>query len=79
VIIGPHPNLSESQKKVVSKDYRLDQGSGVLTIRYAMLFYSLKRLGLLGDASARSARTQHIVNINREETKAALQKAELQL
>jgi predicted DNA-binding transcriptional regulator YafY len=79
VIIGPHPNLSESQKKVVSKDYGLDQGSGALTIRYAMLFYTLKRLGLLGDASARSARTQHIVNINREVTKAALQKAELQL
>lgn len=79
VIIGPHPDLTESQKQVVAKDYALDQGNGVLSIRYAMLFYVLKRLGLLGDATKQSARTQHIVTINRKETEAALEKAELQL
>ena len=50
VVIGPHPALTASQQKVVAKDYGLDQGSGVLSVRYAMLFYVLKRLGLLGDA-----------------------------
>lgn len=79
VIIGPHPALTESQKKVVAKDYGLDQGNGVLSVRYAMLFYVLKRLGLLGDAAKQSAHTQHIVTINRKETEAALEKAELRL
>ena len=77
VVIGPHPDLTESQKKVVAKDYGLDQGNGVLSVRYAMLFYVLKRLGLLGDAAKQSARTQHIVALNRKETEAALNKAEL--
>lgn len=79
VIVGPHPALTPSQKKVVAKDYGLDQGNGVLTVRYAMLFYVLKRLGLLGDAAKQSAHTQHIVTINRKETEAALERAELQL
>lgn len=79
VIIGPHPDLTESQKKVVVKDYGLDQGNGVLSVRYAMLFYFLKRLGLLGDTAKQSARTQHIVALSRKETKAALNKAELQI
>ena len=79
VIIGPHPALTPSQKTVVAKDYGLDQGNGVLSVRYAMLFYVLKRLGLLGDAAKQSAHTQHIVTINRKETEAALEKAEFQL
>lgn len=79
VIIGPHPALTESQKKVVAKDYGLDQGNGVFSVRYAMLFYVLKRLGLLGDAAKQSPHTQHIVTINRKETEAALEKAELRL
>ncbi len=79
VQIGPHPDLTDSQKKVVAKDYGLEEGNGVLSVRYAMLFYVLKRLGLLGDAAKQSARTQHIVAINRKETEAALEKAELRL
>lgn len=79
VIIGPHPDLTESQKQVVGKDYGFDQGRGVLSVRYSMLFYVLKRLGLLGDAIKLSPRTQHIVTLNRKETEAALQSAEVQL
>ena len=79
VIIGPHPDLTDSQKKVVAKDYGLDHDTGVLSVRYAMLFYVLKRLGLLGDAAKQSPRAQHIVALNRKETEAALQKAEIQL
>lgn len=79
IIIGPHPALTASQQQVVAKDYGLDHGTGVLPVRYAMLFYVLKRLGLLGDAAKQSARTQHIVAVNRKETEAALEKAELQL
>lgn len=79
VIIGPHPDLTESQKEIVAKDYGFDNGTGILSVRYAMLFYVLRRLSLLGDAAKQSARTQHIVTINRKETEAALEKADLQL
>ena len=79
VLVGPHHDLTVSQQKVVAKDYGFEHGNGVLSVRYAMLFYVLKRLGLLSDAAKQSARTQHIVTINRKETEAALEKAELQL
>lgn len=77
--VGPHPALTESQKAVVAKDYGMADGSAVLTVRYAMLFYVLKRLGLLGDAAQLPARSQHIVVVNRAETVAALEKAEFAL
>lgn len=76
VEIGPHPDLTASQKAVVAKDYGMDEGSAVLTVRYAMLFYVLKRLGLLGDAAKLPARSQHIVVVNQIETEAALEKAD---
>lgn len=79
VEIGPHPELTESQKAVVAKDYGMTSGSVVLTVRYAMLFYVLKRLGLLGDASQLPARSQHIVVVNRDAAVAALEKAEFAL
>ena len=60
-------------------DAPIDHGKGVLSVRYAMLFYVLKRLGLLGDATKLNARTQHIVTLNRKETETALQAAEVQL
>ena len=74
VEIGPHPDLTASQKAVVAKDFGMEAGSAVLTVRYAMLFYVLKRLGLLGDATKLSARTQHIVVVNQAEVEAALEK-----
>jgi len=76
VEVGPHPDLTPSQKAVVAKDYGMEGGSAVLTVRYAMLFYVLKRLGLLGDAAKLPARSQHIVAVNQEETAAALEKAD---
>ena len=53
----------------------MEEGSVVLPVRHAMLFYVLKRLGLLGDATKMFARTQHIVLVNFAETEAALKKA----
>lgn len=76
VEIGPHPGLTASQKTVVAKDYGMKGGRAVLKVRYAMLFYVLKRLGLLGDATKQPPRTQHIVALNREATEAALRAAE---
>ena len=79
VEIGPHPDLTPSEKAVVAKDYGMTKGQAVLTVRYAMLFYVLKRLGLLGDATRQSARTHPIVTLNFKETEAALVSADFQL
>jgi hypothetical protein len=73
--IVPHPELTANQKVVVAKDYGMEGGSAILTVRYAMLFYVLKRLGLLGEPAMLPARSQHIVILNREETRAALERA----
>jgi predicted DNA-binding transcriptional regulator YafY len=67
VEICPHPALTESQRKVVAKDYGMVDGKCVLSIRYAMLFYVLKRLGLLGNAEKEDPRRQHIVVLNKNE------------
>ena len=75
VVICPHPDLTDSQKAVVAKDYGMEGGRGVLRVRYAMLFYVLKRLGLLGDSAKEDPRRQHIVVENFEDTKAALFRA----
>ena len=46
--IGPHPRLSPSQRAVVAKDYGMTNERAVLTVRYAMLFYVLRRLWAFG-------------------------------
>ncbi|MGV1917680.1 helix-turn-helix transcriptional regulator [Rhizobium sp. 22-785-1] len=76
--IGPHPGLTPSQRTVVAKDYGMTNERVVLTVRYAMLFYVLKRLGLLGDASQQNPRTQHIVALNPHETERALRRADFE-
>jgi WYL domain len=73
IAIKPHPDLTPSQQAVVAKDYGMIGNSAVLTVRYAMLFYVLKRLGLLNDPYRQNPRTQHIVAINYAETKLALE------
>lgn len=79
VVIGPHPDLTISQKEVVAKDFGMRDGKAVLRVRYAMLFYVLKRLGLLEDATKLSPRSQHIVDLNRPTTLAALERADFKL
>lgn len=76
--IGPHPKLTPSQRAVVAKDYGMTNERAVLSVRYAMLFYVLKRLGLLSDASQQNPRTQHIVALNAHETERALRRADFE-
>ena len=76
VLIAPHPALSPMQKAIVAKDYGMHDGTSALEVRYAMLFYVLKRLNLLGSPQNLSARSQHIVVANRDETDAALDEAD---
>lgn len=79
IVIKPHPALGPTQQAIVAKDYGMTDGTTVLEVRYAMLFYVLKRLGLLGEPERQPARSQHIVVVNRKETDEALKKAEFSL
>jgi predicted DNA-binding transcriptional regulator YafY len=74
--IVPHPKLTASQQMVVAKDYGMKDGKCTLSVRYAMLFYVLKRLGLLNDARKEDPRRQHIVVLDAAAVQSALKKAE---
>ncbi len=78
IVIVPHPLLSPGQQAVVAKDFGMEDGQTVLTVRYAMLFYVLKRLGLLDDASTRDPRSQHIVARDAQAVAEALQKVKFE-
>lgn len=63
--IGPHPDLSETQKKVIALDYGMRGGKVKIPVRRALLYYALKRLGLDTDPAARRPQDQQIVLLNR--------------
>lgn len=79
VRIAPHPKLGDQQRAIVAKDYGMVDGTTVLEVRYAMLFYFLKRLNLLDRPEDLPVRSQHIVVANREETDEALRRADYAL
>ncbi|MGQ2956530.1 MAG: WYL domain-containing protein [Sphingopyxis sp.] len=76
IVIKPHPGLAPAQREIVAKDYGMTDYRKSLQVRYAMLFYVLKRLGLLDEAEKKDPRTQHIVLVNPDQTKEALSKAD---
>jgi len=59
--IGPHPDLSNTQKKVIALDYGMRGGNTKLKVRKALLYYALRRLGLDTDPAARTPQDQQIV------------------
>ena len=59
--VGPHPDLSPNQKRVIELDYGMENGSVTIPVRRALLYYALKRLGLDTDPSARKPQDQQIV------------------
>lgn len=59
--IGPHPELSETQQKVIALDYGMRGGKTKIKVRRAFLYYTLKRLGLDTDPAARRPQDQQIV------------------
>lgn len=62
--IGPHPELSPIQKRVIELDYGMQNGRVVIPVRRALLYYALKRLGLDTDPAARKPQDQQIVLLN---------------
>jgi predicted DNA-binding transcriptional regulator YafY len=63
--IGPHPELSDTQQKVIALDYGMKGGKAKIPVRKALLYYALKRLGLDTDPAARRPQDQQIVLLNR--------------
>lgn len=65
--IGPHPELSDTQRRAIEMDYGMVDGNAEIVVRKALLFYALKRLGLDTDPAARRPQDQQIVLVNRDE------------
>ena len=59
--IGPHPDLSDTQRRAIEMDYGMVDGRAEIAVRKALLFYALKRLGLDTDPAARRPQDQQIV------------------
>lgn len=62
--VGPHPGLSETQAKVIALDYGMRGGKAKIKVRRALLYYTLRRLGLDTDPGARMPQDQQIVLLN---------------
>ena len=59
--IGPHPDLSDSQKRIIALDYGMRGGRAQIQVRKALRYYALRRLGLDTPPEARRPQDQQIV------------------
>lgn len=64
--VGPHPDLSKTQARVIAFDYGMRRGKAKIKVRRSFLYYTLRRLGLDTDPSARTPQNQQIVLLNPE-------------
>lgn len=65
--VAPHPELSETQAKIIALDYGMRGGKTKIKVRRSLLYYALRRLGLDTDPAARKPQDQQIVLLNREQ------------
>jgi hypothetical protein len=61
LVIGPHPELSDTQRRVIELDYGMTGGSAKISVRRALLYYALRRLGLDSAPGSRKPEEQQIV------------------
>lgn len=66
LILAPHPELSKEKRRAIELDYGMQDGAVELKCRQALLFYTLRRLGL-SNHDAQPPETQQIVLMNRAE------------
>jgi len=69
VQIGPHPGLTDNQRKAIELDYGMEKGMVIVSVRRGFLFYFLRRLGLDIAPDARKPKDQQIIWLNRDEVK----------
>lgn len=67
VEIGPHPELSATQKIAIERDFGMLNGQLTIPVRAALLPYLLLALRIGNDDRQRKAMTQQIVLLNREQ------------
>lgn len=61
--IVANPDLLPAQRRLIERDYGMQRGKLVITVRKALQYYTKLRLGLDLDGKARSPEDQHIVLI----------------
>ena len=77
VILKPHPQLNEDQKRIVAKDYGMKNFRLDVPMRSAMLYYFLRRMNLDFEEEKRPAQEQHVVLANTTVVRDALEKARI--
>lgn len=73
VVLRPHPQLNEDQKRVIAQDYGMKGERVHIRVRHALLYYFLRRLELGFNAEKRRPQEQHVVLANPEEVKKVLE------
>lgn len=71
--IGPHPELTAGQRRAIEMDYGMTDGKATIQTRRALLYYTLKRLGLDMDPALRRVQDQQIILLNRAQVIGAAQ------
>jgi len=66
IVLAPNPGLDDAKRRVIELDYGMESGELSLTCRQALLYYTLKKLGL-DNKHERSPEQQQIVLKNRAE------------
>jgi len=67
VKIAPHPDLTDSQRKIIEADYGMVDGYATIQVRSALYFYFEKQFRLDKGCKSRPAKEQQITLLNREE------------
>lgn len=70
LVLVPHPQLSESRRRVVELDYGMVGGEAIVECRQALLFYVLKHLGF--NQSQGSSLTKQVALKNEADLRALL-------
>lgn len=66
LVLAPNPELSQAHRRVIELDYEMTGGQAIVECRQALVFYALKRLGLL-DGALVPCVAQQIILKNRAE------------
>jgi predicted DNA-binding transcriptional regulator YafY len=72
VILSPNPSLSKKQQEVIAQDYNMVEGSVLIPVRKALLYYFQKRLRLDVESTHDNLHEVPVVVANREAFRAAL-------
>lgn len=75
LVLAPHPALSEGKRKVIELDYGMMDGEVHLQCRQALLYYTLKRLGLLKRPEDSDPNEQQIILANRDVVQPLIEEA----